>query len=143
MVVFAKTELRTNINKVIWFIIYLEFGYVYYEFYYMLLGNYNVYVRNHNLEFNYFLGLAWIIIPLTFSLEVYGYIFNSWRLFLLLTGVSSLIISLIGINYPESPKFLLAKGKSEEALNVLRKIYAVNTGHKECEYPVRIIFNII
>ncbi|XP_051156800.1 synaptic vesicle glycoprotein 2B-like [Leptopilina boulardi] len=86
-------------------------------------------------------GLAWIIIPLTFSLKVYGYIFNSWRLFLLLTGIPSFIISFIGMNYPESPKFLLAKNKPEEALRVLRKIYAGNTGRDESDYPVKYLIN--
>lgn len=32
---------------------------------------------------------------------------------------------------PESPKFLLAMNQSEESLDVLRKMYAINTGQPE------------
>lgn len=38
---------------------------------------------------------------------------------------------------PESPKFLLIKGKHDEALNVLRTIYRHNSGKKQPEFPVK------
>lgn len=38
---------------------------------------------------------------------------------------------------PESPKFLLVKGKHEEALKVLQTIFKYNTNRNRNEYPVK------
>ncbi|CAK9829936.1 Synaptic vesicle glycoprotein 2B [Anthophora retusa] len=84
-------------------------------------------------------GLAWIIIPLPISLQFNGILYNSWRIFLAIIGIPTLIVTLIATRYPESPKFLVSQGKTEEALVILRKIYATNTGHHEDEYPVKIL----
>lgn len=37
---------------------------------------------------------------------------------------------------PESPKFLVAQGKHDEALRVLQNIYAGNKGKSPEDYPV-------
>ncbi|XP_015590034.1 synaptic vesicle glycoprotein 2A isoform X2 [Cephus cinctus] len=81
-------------------------------------------------------GLAWILIPLPFRFEGYGILFNSWRLFLAVIAIPTFVVALIGMRYPESPEFLLSRGKPEEALKVLREIYAINTGHSQHDYPV-------
>lgn len=83
-------------------------------------------------------GLAWIIIPLPISLQFNGILFNSWRLFLAVIGVPTLLVTALATRYPESPKFLASQGRTEEALAILRKIYAINTGRHEDEYPVSI-----
>ncbi|XP_014487353.1 PREDICTED: synaptic vesicle glycoprotein 2B-like [Dinoponera quadriceps] len=83
-------------------------------------------------------GLAWIFIPLPINFEFYGIHYNSWRMFLAFISVPTFIIAMIiFLKYPESPKFLVSQGETEEALAILRKIYAVNTGRDECEYPVK------
>lgn len=38
--------------------------------------------------------------------------------------------------FPESPKFLIECGETEEALAVLRYMYQKNTGNRPTEYPV-------
>jgi len=38
---------------------------------------------------------------------------------------------------PESPKFLLSRGRTEEALETFRTIYHVNTGKDKNDYPVK------
>ncbi|CAD6226836.1 GSCOCG00005937001-RA-CDS [Cotesia congregata] len=82
-------------------------------------------------------GLAWFIIPLKFSFEFAGFIFNSWRLYLGLIGVPTLVLGFILTMYPESPKYLLSRGRKQEALEILREIYAVNTGRNKSDYPVK------
>ncbi|XP_034187369.1 synaptic vesicle glycoprotein 2C [Osmia lignaria lignaria] len=84
-------------------------------------------------------GLAWIIIPLPLSFQFNGIVYNSWRLFLAVIGIPTMLITLIATRYPESPKFLVSQGRTEEALAILRKIYAINTGHHEDEYPVKML----
>ncbi|KAK3924051.1 Synaptic vesicle glycoprotein 2B [Frankliniella fusca] len=61
-------------------------------------------------------GLAWLIIPLPWSLDVLGVRLESWRLFMGL---------------------LLAAGREEDALRVYRRIYATNTGDVADNYPVK------
>lgn len=38
---------------------------------------------------------------------------------------------------PESPKFLMITDRNEEALDVLRRVYAFNTGQPKENYPVK------
>ncbi|XP_031848592.1 synaptic vesicle glycoprotein 2C [Nomia melanderi] len=84
-------------------------------------------------------GLAWIIIPLPISFQFHGMVYNSWRLFLAIIGVPTLVVTLIATRYPESPKFLVSQGKTEQALKILKKIYAINTGNHEDDYPVKVL----
>lgn len=81
-------------------------------------------------------GLAWIIIPLPISFEFYGIWYNSWRVFLGVISLPTFIIATIGLTYPESPKFLVSQGRTDEALMILRQIYAINTGCDKSEFPV-------
>ncbi|KYN34369.1 Synaptic vesicle glycoprotein 2B, partial [Trachymyrmex septentrionalis] len=82
-------------------------------------------------------GLAWIIIPLPISFNFYGIQYNSWRLFLGAISIPTFIIAVIILTYPESPKFLVSQGKTDEALAILQTIYAVNTGRDKNEFPVK------
>jgi VNT family MFS transporter (synaptic vesicle glycoprotein 2) len=81
--------------------------------------------------------LAWIIIPLPISFEFYGIRYNSWRIFLGALSLPTFAIAMIILTYPESPKFLVSQGKTAEALAILQRIYAVNTGRDKSEFPVR------
>ena len=68
--------------------------------------------------------------------EYQGFLYNSWRLYLGVIGIPTLIVAAVLTRYPESPKFLLSRGKSEEALEILRDVYASNAGRHRNEYPV-------
>ncbi|XP_011306582.1 synaptic vesicle glycoprotein 2C isoform X1 [Fopius arisanus] len=81
-------------------------------------------------------GLAWLIIPLKLNLHILGFAYNSWQLFLALMGLPTLLMGLILINYPESPKFLLARGINREALEIMRQMFSINTGKDKSDYPV-------
>lgn len=62
--------------------------------------------------------------------------YNSWRLFLGAISLPTFAIATVTLTYPESPKFLVSQGKTDEALAILRTIYAVNTGRDKSEFPV-------
>jgi hypothetical protein len=63
-------------------------------------------------------------------------IFRSWRAFVVISAVPSIVACVVLIFLPESPKFLFSKGKDGQALEVLRHVFAVNTGRPAAEYPV-------
>jgi len=63
--------------------------------------------------------------------------YKPWRLFVLTCGSLSLLSGLCFIFLPESPKFEFTRGRKEEALNTLRKIYKLNTGRPIEEFKVK------
>jgi len=83
-------------------------------------------------------GIAWAIIPhehLGWT-DPSEFQYNSWRIFVAVAATPSLIVAITLFSLPKSPKFLLYKGKEEEAIEVLRNIYSKNTGKHDNTYPV-------
>ncbi|XP_063706123.1 synaptic vesicle glycoprotein 2C-like [Culicoides brevitarsis] len=76
--------------------------------------------------------IAWVVIPLDIQ---FGH-FKSWNLFVAISSLPSLVIGIALLYFPESPKFLLEVGEPEAALRVLKRIYVMNSGKTETEYPV-------
>lgn len=88
-------------------------------------------------------AIAWVIIPLPISLEFYGIQYSSWRMFLGAISLPTIAITAIGYTYPESPKFLVSQGRTDEALEVLQNMYATNTGRDKSEFPVGTRISVI
>lgn len=83
--------------------------------------------------------LALMVIPQKWILPVAGLDinFSSWRVFLVLCSATNMLTFAVFYFMPESPKFLLIKGKHDEALNVLKTIFRHNTNKNRSEYPVK------
>ncbi|CAH1099667.1 unnamed protein product [Psylliodes chrysocephalus] len=81
-------------------------------------------------------GIAWLIIPLEFEYVTESFRFKSWNLFVAACAIPSICIGLWLFFFPESPKFLLECGEADEALDVLRDMYASNTGDDGANYPI-------
>lgn len=83
-------------------------------------------------------GFAWMILPLELNIEIpfLEIVFRSWRLLVLTYGSPSIIAAICIYLLPESPKYLLTQGYKEEALNILKKMYSINTGNDEDTFPV-------
>ncbi|XP_044019468.1 synaptic vesicle glycoprotein 2B isoform X1 [Aphidius gifuensis] len=81
-------------------------------------------------------GLAWLIIPHDFGIHTSSFTYNSWRIFLLICAAPSFIVAGLLMLLPESPKYLLSRGRYDEALNIFRNIYAINTGKPRDTYMV-------
>lgn len=64
------------------------------------------------------------------------FLYNSWRIFLLICALPSFLVGVFLIFFPESPKFLLMRCQNDEALRVFRHIYSSNTGKQPESYPV-------
>ncbi|XP_030745982.1 synaptic vesicle glycoprotein 2B isoform X2 [Sitophilus oryzae] len=82
-------------------------------------------------------GLAWLIIPAEIGFRTASFVYNSWRIFLVVMALPSMLVAILLCFLPESPKYLLTRGKSDEAIAIFRHIYHVNTGNDAEEYPVK------
>ena len=65
--------------------------------------------------------------------------FHSWNMFVAVCSLPSLLLAAWLSRFPESPKFLLECGEYDKALDVLKQMYAVNTGESPGTYPVSIV----
>ncbi|CAH1708574.1 synaptic vesicle glycoprotein 2B-like isoform X2 [Aphis gossypii] len=79
--------------------------------------------------------VAWLIIPQTFRIEYGFFLFRSWNLFVIICAFPSLILAYLLVRLPESPKFLLAKGKHDETIDCLKFVYKWNNKTKD-NFPV-------
>ncbi|KAK6644021.1 hypothetical protein RUM43_000286 [Polyplax serrata] len=80
--------------------------------------------------------LAWLVIPSRIGYYSSEFLYNSWRIFLLICAAPSLLVGIFLIFFPESPKFLLMRHNNKKALAVFRHIYSSNTGNRPELYPV-------
>ncbi|XP_029342242.1 synaptic vesicle glycoprotein 2B [Acyrthosiphon pisum] len=79
--------------------------------------------------------IAWIVIPQTFRIEYGFFLFRSWNLFAVICSLPSIIFSYLLLQLPESPKFLLTKGKRHETMDCLKFVYRWNNNTDD-EFPV-------
>lgn len=63
--------------------------------------------------------------------------FSSWRVLIIVNSGLSLLALLGLFTLPETPKYVLVQGDPEGSLEILRIIYARNTGRPQSEYPVK------
>lgn len=59
---------------------------------------------------------------------------------LTLSYIYSIFLALWLFMFPESPKFLIETGEIDEALEILKDMYAKNTGNDRSSYPVSFIW---
>ncbi|XP_049885622.1 synaptic vesicle glycoprotein 2B-like [Pectinophora gossypiella] len=83
--------------------------------------------------------IAWAILPMALQFVVIeGYIeIHSWNIYLCVSAGWGLLAAIMYWNLPESPKFLLSHGQEKEALQVLQRIYHVNTGKDEDTFTIK------
>lgn len=83
-------------------------------------------------------AIAWLIInrEWMFYIPLIDVTYKPWRLFMVVCAVPGLICGLALFKLPESPKFLLSSGREDETLEILKDIYALNTGNDRDSFPV-------
>ena len=69
-------------------------------------------------------------------IEFLGIKYRPWRLLALVMSIPCAATAVLLRFFHESPKFLISQGQHEEALEVLKKIYACNSGDKADNFPV-------
>ncbi|XP_058976817.1 synaptic vesicle glycoprotein 2A-like [Musca domestica] len=80
--------------------------------------------------------LALLILPNDWNFLLGNIQFNSWRIYLAICGIPSLLGGLVLLGFPETPRFLMTKGRNEEALKVFRTMYAMNTKNSKETYSI-------
>ena len=88
--------------------------------------------------------MAWLIIPQPIHIEIWDGVLSlpSWRIFLLVSTIPSIIASIVLNMFDESPKFLMFRGRREEAMEAFKKIYWINTGKPRDTFPVSNTFRL-
>ena len=77
--------------------------------------------------------LAWAIIPRELGNEEGTFKFDSWRIFVCICGLPTLIVAILLTTLPESPKYLTNNQKVSEAIRVIKRVFSLNTGLHESE----------
>ncbi|XP_053605411.1 synaptic vesicle glycoprotein 2A-like [Plodia interpunctella] len=85
--------------------------------------------------------LAWAILTKDWHFYMFGnkFVIHAWNIFLMATALVPMFTGLAFLCMPESPKFLMSRGRNEEAMQVFRKIYTMNTGKPKEEYPIAVL----
>ncbi|KPI99493.1 Synaptic vesicle glycoprotein 2B [Papilio xuthus] len=81
---------------------------------------------------------AYPILPLKFVywIDFLSITYRPWRLLALVMSLPCAATACLLQLFHESPKFLVSRGKTEQALEVLKKIYAINTGNSPSNFPI-------
>ncbi|XP_066993974.1 synaptic vesicle glycoprotein 2C isoform X2 [Anabrus simplex] len=87
--------------------------------------------------------IAWMLLPQPWSWDLFGgYIkYSSWNMFVALCAIPSLASGLLLLLFDESPKFLMSRGRCDDAMKVFKRIYSMNTGKHPDTFPVKILVN--
>ncbi|XP_011256328.1 synaptic vesicle glycoprotein 2B isoform X1 [Camponotus floridanus] len=87
--------------------------------------------------------IAWLILPQNWDVTLFNQTIeiNSWRVFLAICSLPEFLACAALYAFPESPRFLILKGRYDEALNVFKKIYSLNTGKDPDTYPIKSLKN--
>ncbi|KAH8382697.1 hypothetical protein KR009_004840, partial [Drosophila setifemur] len=83
--------------------------------------------------------LAWGIFPRDWDFVIFGLNIHSWQIYLFVLGIPSLVSGIIFCFMPESPRFLMAQGRNEEALQAFQQIYQMNTRKPKDSYPIKVL----
>ncbi|CAD7093693.1 unnamed protein product [Hermetia illucens] len=82
--------------------------------------------------------IAYVILPNNWNVTIFGLIvIRSWKVFLAVCSLPSLIAGICYIFLPESPKFLMTTGRNNDALKVFQMIYHLNTRNPREQYPIK------
>lgn len=87
--------------------------------------------------------LAWLVLSMDIAIAMpfIGIVFKQWRLFMLVCGLPSLCCGIALLYIPESPKFVLLENREKDAIDILRKMFAVNQNRPEKEYNVENVYD--
>lgn len=75
--------------------------------------------------FSGFVGL--FVMPMNWTVNLYFINFAPWRLYIVIITLVNALNALVFSFLPESPKFLMTMNKADDALDILRNMFEINT----------------
>ncbi|XP_018051675.1 PREDICTED: uncharacterized protein LOC108689428 [Atta colombica] len=85
-------------------------------------------------------AIAFAILPLDWHIDILGQDYDAWRIYLLICSILPVIGLVTATMLPESPKYLMATGRSDAALKLLRRMYCMNTRQPADTFPIKALF---
>ncbi|TGZ49244.1 Synaptic vesicle glycoprotein 2B [Temnothorax longispinosus] len=85
-------------------------------------------------------ALGFTILPLDWHIGILGQDYGSWRIYLLICSIPPVVGLVTATMLPESPKYLMAIGRSDAALKLLRRMYCMNTRQPADTFPIKALF---
>ncbi|KAG8320364.1 hypothetical protein J6590_070650 [Homalodisca vitripennis] len=79
---------------------------------------------------------GWMTLRGSWAVDLWFVTFTPWRLFYLVCGLPSLLCGTLFYFTPESPKFLLTRGKKGDTMKILQRVHSVNSGKLPHTFPV-------
>ncbi|XP_063822729.1 synaptic vesicle glycoprotein 2C-like [Ostrinia nubilalis] len=80
---------------------------------------------------------GWAILPADFKIDLGLYYLRPWRVLCVVYAAMFILAAILMSFGPESPKYLVSQGRHEEALQVLRDMYAGNKGKSPEDFPIK------
>ncbi|KAH8420479.1 hypothetical protein KR009_010804, partial [Drosophila setifemur] len=81
-------------------------------------------------------GLAMLILPQKWDIRIWTLTLTSWQVFVAISALPSLLSFVLFFFFPESPKFLMSKGRNQEAMDAFKFMYHLNTRKPKDSFPV-------
>ncbi|OAD57016.1 Synaptic vesicle glycoprotein 2A [Eufriesea mexicana] len=81
--------------------------------------------------------IAFIVSPLSLTVNIFNRPYTSWRIYLLICSMVPVLGLVTASTLPQSPKYLMEIGKPDEALKLLRRMYAVNKNKPAHTFPIK------
>ncbi|XP_030567036.1 synaptic vesicle glycoprotein 2C [Drosophila novamexicana] len=86
-------------------------------------------------------GLAMGILPQSWDIQILGLSLHAWQVFVAVSALPSILSCALFPFFPESPKFLMSRGRNKEALEAFKFIYALNTRQPRNAFPIKQLAN--
>ncbi|KAH8250439.1 hypothetical protein KR038_006545 [Drosophila bunnanda] len=80
-------------------------------------------------------GLAMVILPQEWDIHIWTLSLSSWQVFVAITALPSLLSFMLFFFFPESPKFLMSRGRNQEAMDAFKFMYHLNTRKPKDSFP--------
>ncbi|XP_052565162.1 putative transporter SVOPL [Culex pipiens pallens] len=86
-------------------------------------------------------GIAYITINNEWELAVpfLDIIYRPWRLFFVVCALPGLVCAIALLKFPESPKFMVGKGDTDQAVETIQWIHRINSGKDEPALQIKSI----
>lgn len=87
--------------------------------------------------------IAFLISPLSLNVNVFNKRYTAWQIYLLICSIVPVLGLVTASTLPQSPRYLVNIGKTDEALKLLRTMYSMNKKKPANTFPVRFEFSFL